>query len=330
MANILRYAGFIKESKYGVRAAGDPFHVDVASATLDAPSDTNLIYGGGLGKSARTYRPGYYAPAGNVVYAFDVETIVFILKCALGGYQFTAGSDLDLNEHIIWANENITLPSFACDLGKDVFEHRFMGCVVSSLEIAASNEFCQATVGIQAQKDAKATLLTAANLSLPDAYPLAFHEMTAKIATVDASAKIKDLTLSIDNGVSADKGRTLGSRYPRRMPGYERTVTYTLNMLFDDLTELERFWGGASGPALTGSTETSLEILLDGGDYGSLSMFMPKTVYTGVQQQPSGRDEIVQVVNGRAFIGEAPLGAPVDCTETELYCVLENNEETLA
>ena len=85
------------------------------------------------------------------------------------------------------------------------------------------------------------------------------------------------------------------------MPGYERTVTYTLNMLFDDLTELERFWGGASGPTLAGSTETSLEILLDGGDYGSLSMFMPKTVYTSVQQQPSGRDEIVQVVNGRAL-----------------------------
>lgn len=330
MANILRYAGFIKESKYGVRAAGDPFHVDVASATLDTPSDTNLIYGGGLGKSARTYRPGYYAPAGNVVYAFDVETIGFILKCALGGYQFTAGIDSDLNEHIIWANENITLPSFACDLGKDVFEHQFLGCVVSSLEISASNEFCQATVGIQAQKDAKATLLTAADLSLPEAYPLAFHEMTAKIGGTDASAKIKDLTLSIDNGVSADKGRTIGSRYPSRMPGYERAVTYTLNMLFDDLTELERFWGAETGPALTGSTETSLEILLDSGEYGNLSLLMPKTVYTGVQQQPSGRDEIVQVINGRAFIGEAPLGAPAACTETELYCILENGEATLA
>ena len=84
MANILRYAGFIKESQYGVRAAGDPFHVDIASATLDAPSDTNLIYGGGLGKSVRTYRPGYYSPSGNVVYAFDVETIGFILEMRSG------------------------------------------------------------------------------------------------------------------------------------------------------------------------------------------------------------------------------------------------------
>ncbi len=329
MGKILRYAGFVKESAYGTRGTGSPFHVDVASTTLDAPADTNIIYGGGLGKSARTYRPGYYAPSGNVVYAFDINSIASILRWGLGGYDFEAGVDPDLNTHTIWGSGNTTLPSFACDLGKDLFEHRFMGCVLGTLELSASNEFCQATLGITAQKDSKSTLLDPSSLTLSDVYPLAFHELSVKVGNTDKSAIMKDVSLSIDNGVNADAGRTLGSRYPRRMPGYERTVSFTLNAIFEDLTELERYWGGATGPALLGSTETSLELLFDAGTDGDMSMLLPKVVYTGVQQQPSGRDEITQTINGRAFIGEAPIGAPVACTETEIYCIIENVEETL-
>lgn len=330
MGNILRYAGFTSETSFGMRGLGDPFHVDVASSTLDVPADTNMIYGGGLGKSARTYRPGYYAPAGNVVYAFDIATIAPVLRWTLGGYKYTAGTQPDPNKHAIWGTGDTVLPSFACDLGKDIFEHQFLGCVVSNLEIAVENEFCQATIGIMAQKDAKATLKAPSALKIPSEYPLAFHEVTAKIGDTDKSAMIKSLKLSVDNGVTADSGRTLGSRYPRRLLGYERTVTYTMNMLFEDLTELERFWGGKTGPVIGGSTEVPIEIMFDAGTDGDMSILLPKTVYTGVQQQPSGRDEIVQVVNGRAFIGDAPAGAPVDVTETEMYCVVQNGKEALA
>jgi len=89
MPPVFRYAGFGNESSFGVAAAVD-FHVDMASATLDAPSGTELYYGGGLGRGVRTRRPGYYVPGGNIVYAWDIRTIAAMLRWTLGGYAFLA------------------------------------------------------------------------------------------------------------------------------------------------------------------------------------------------------------------------------------------------
>lgn len=338
MTRILRYAGFKNESVYGTRVEGAAtVHVDIASASLDSPSDVNLIYGGGLGKSARTYRPGYYHPEGNVVYAFDIGTIAMALRWALKGYNFTSeGGAGDLNLHEIWASEDITLPSFSVDLGKDAFEHRFMGCVLDTLTISVNNEFCEATLGIMAQKDAKAALITDYdNLNLPTQYPLAFHEVGVKRigtggggADENISCKVKDFSLSIANGVNVDSGKGLGSRYPCRMPAFERTVTFDMNLIFEDTEELERFWGGSTGPTNTGTTSLPIEFDFDAGTDGSMKMLLPKVLYTGVNLQPSGRDEMNQQITGRAFM--APVtGSHEDCSETEVHCLIENNRGSL-
>jgi len=90
MPEILRYAGFAEEENFNPDTAPSAkYHVDIASAGLDAPTESQMIYEGGLGRAARTHRPGFYAPTGNVVYAFDIYTIAFLLKWALGGYAFT-------------------------------------------------------------------------------------------------------------------------------------------------------------------------------------------------------------------------------------------------
>lgn len=336
MPNVLRYAGFKKEESYGVRGTGEPaFHVDIASASLDTPSDVHMVYSGGLGKSARTFRPGFYSPAGNVVYAFDIDTIANVLKWTLNGYNFKAGEAGGLNTHKIWANNSVTLDSLAVDLGKDVFEHQFQGCVIGSLEINVENEFCQATIDIKAKKDAKQTIKSACDLTLPTGYPLAFHEVNATQmgvgssgADVAISADVRSLTLSIDNGLKVESGRSIGSRYPSRIPAYERQVTFNTKMMFNNTDELERFWGGASGPTDSGMEDFPLQFTFDSGDHGEMTILLPKVIYNGVKLQPSGRDEIVQEITGRAFIGEAP--APVDCEETEIYCVVQNASGTLA
>ena len=339
MARILRYAGFKNESSYGVRISGDAtVHVDIASASLDSPSDVNLIYGGGLGKSARTYRPGYYHPEGDVVYAFDISTISMALRWALGGYDFVSGGGAgDLNLHEIWASSDITLPSFSTDLGKDAFEHRFMGCILDTLDISVNNEFCEATLGIKAQKDAKATLITDyENLLLPTEYPLAFHEVKVKrIGTgalgvdEDVSCEVKDFSLSIANGVSVDAGKGLGSRYPCRMPAFAREVTFDMNLVFDGTTELERFWGGESGLTNAGTTSLPIEFDFDAGEDGSMKILLPKVIYTSVNLQPSGRDEMTQQIAGRAFMSPVE-GSHADCSETEIHCRVENARGTLA
>lgn len=93
MTERLRYLGFAEEVTYNPDTPPAVVqHVDIASATLDTPPDTELVYAGGLGRAPRTRRPGYYAPGGNIVYAFDIKTIGWLLKWALGNYVYTGGT----------------------------------------------------------------------------------------------------------------------------------------------------------------------------------------------------------------------------------------------
>jgi len=109
---------------------------------------------------------GSIAPSGNIVYAFDIKTIRWLLKWTLGGYVFT---DLG-NLHEIYASDNTDLPSFTARLGKDLFEHVFAGCKINSLEISVEDSFCQATAELIAVKDSKAVLKEQHELTLPADY----------------------------------------------------------------------------------------------------------------------------------------------------------------
>lgn len=328
--DVLRYAGFAEETSFGQDPAPSAaFHVDIASATLDAPTETELVYAGGLGRGARTHRPGFYSPAGNVVYAFDVRTIAWLLKWALGGYTFTAGTAPNPNRHEIYASEATLLPSFVTRLGKDAFEHVVSGCVVNSLELAVEDQFAQATVDLMAARDAKAAVQPASGLLLPAEYPLAFHDLTVQLNGGDISAKVKSLTLSIANNAAADAGRTVGSRHPRRIRAGERQVTVSANLWYEGTAELERFWGGASGPAASGAQEFGLTFTLNGGQGGTIQIAAPRVIYTQVQQQPTGRDEIVQAVAMRAFTTPQTLADGTTQVRSELLVTVENQQGEL-
>lgn len=323
MANILRYLGLCEESEFGENPAPDAvMHADITEGALDVPSDSQMIYGGGLSRGPNVHRPGFYVCSGSIAYAFDIRTIGFLLKWALGGYSFEAGTP---NKHTIFgANTNI-LDSFCARLGKDVFEHVFSGCVINTLTINIDGEFCMATADIRAAKDAKANLKNLNELLLPDEYPLAWYEVTKKIADGDVSAKVKNLTLEIANNVGDDSGRVLGSRYPKLFRCGERTVTLTSNLVFDDTDELERFWGGSDGPSDTGTSEFKVELDFDAGDDGNMNIELPRFIYTNVGQQSSGRDELVQTANGRAFLPEEIATE----TDTDITIELENDQEDM-
>jgi hypothetical protein len=335
MTAIFRYGAFAEEASYNENPAPEPdFFVDITGASLDAPSDTEMIYGGGLGRSAFLHRPGFYSPAGNVVYAFDVRTIAFLLKWALGEYVYTAGGGTGaLNLHECYGTEDDILPSFCARIGKDLFEHVFSGCCLNQLQLQMEGEFCVATADIIAAVDAKDTLRAIADVTLPTEYPLAFHEATAYSVSgsyeTEWSANVKSLTLTINNNLSAEAGRTIGTRYPRRIPANERLTTFAANLWFDSDDELEKLWGGASGPAATGPAEGFLRVVLDGGAGGEVRLDLPKYIYTQVQQQPSGRSELVQAVTGRAFPDTVTLEDGVTDVSTDIYARIENAEETI-
>lgn len=314
MAKILRYLGLAEETTFAEPAEAE-FHVDIASATLDSPSDTHLDFESSMGRGARIHRPGFYSPSGNIVYAFDIKTIRWLLKWTLGGYVFT---DQD-NLHEIYASDNTDLPSFTARLGKDLFEHVFTGCKINSLEISVEDSFCQATAELVAVKDSKAVLKEQHELILPEDYPLAFYDVTMNLDGSDISSQVKSFTLSISNGIDAASGRSIGSRYPRKLLAAEREITLSCSMFFEDTSQLERFWGGSLGPSETGSQEYSLEFNFDAGGGKGMVIKLPRVIHTSVNIQPSGREELVQEISAKAYMSSMYLNDGVTPITTDMY-----------
>lgn len=328
MGEIIRYAGFAREATYAEQPApAATFHVDIASSDLDAPGDTEIIPPTGIGRSARVHRPGYYAPSGGIVYALDINTISHFLRWVLGGYAFTAGPP---KTHEIWGSQDTILESFCARIGKDLFEHVFSGCIADTLEISVEDGYAMATLGVLASKDAKAGLKAIDELLLTDSYPLAFHEVTVSQNASDFSATVKSLTLHIENNGDADAGRSVGSRHPRRVPVNERTTTLDMELFFNDTSQLELYWGGATGPASTGAQDFGMTLHFDAGADGAADIALPRGYYTTVPTQPSGRDEITQSVSVRALQTEHTLADGVTTITSEMLATINNNLDSLA
>lgn len=319
---ILRYAGFAPESEFdGDPAPSADFHVDIASAGLDTPGDDSILtYGGGIGRARNIWRPGFYAPEGNIQFATDIKTIAWVLKWALGGYSF---NDTD-EEHEIWGSTVRNLPTFATRLGKDLFEHVFTGCAVNSFSLEVEDEFASVTMDVVAARDKREDIKSVGDLSLREDYPVAFHEVTFKLnEDEDISAKVRSLELEVDNNIDSGDGRGLGSRHPYRLPAAEREVGLSLELWFDDMSELERFWGGPDGPTAGGQEEFKSSIVLDAGEAGSAEIVLPRCVYGDVETQPSGRDNIEQSAEAMAFRAEH------EGRDTEIHCIVKNDEGEL-
>ena len=332
MSKILRYAKFAEEATYRADPSPAPqFTVDIASASLDSPSDSQLVWEGGLGRGPRTHRPGYYSTAGNVALALDLHTIGWLLRWTLGGAAFTtAGGTGGLNLHEFYGSDDTLLPSFVVWLGKDVFEHAFKGCVASQLSLEVSDGFCQATLDVVGAEDAKGALDPAVVASLPLAVPRAFPDMRFYLGGTDAgseiSAAVQELTLTINNNADAAAARGLGSRFPRRkIPAGQRETTLELTVRYESTAHLERLWGGPSGPSTEGTAETPARIVADGGAEGSLTIDLPRCIITEVQQQPSGRDRIDQSLAVTALLDTVTL-EDTSTVESEIYCRLENDQ----
>jgi hypothetical protein len=329
MPPVLRYAGFGNEAIFGdpVEAA---FHVDIQSASLDTPSGTETYYQGGIGRGLRTRRPGFYAPSGNIVYGWDIRTIAAMLRWVLGGYAFTG--DTPHNLHEMWGTAESILPSFTARIGKDVFEHIFAGCVADKLELDLASDILQASMDVVAAKDSKGTLTEEADLLLPEEFPLAFHEVTATLdagSSEDISAKVRALKLTIANGVKAESGRGIGSRFPRRLVAGGRDITGGLDLYFENLDHLEAFWGGATGPADSGSVDMGLAINATAGADGSLALNLPSVHFSKVSLPVSGRDEVKQSTELRAMTTDIVLDDGVTTVRSELLASVLNDADDL-
>ena len=299
---ILRYVGFGIEDNYGEQVPPIQF-IDIASSSLDSPTETEIDYTGGLSRGARIHRPGAYIPEGDITYAVDINSIGYLLILVLGSCIQEGPDDNGLYTYEITNKKNgLVLPSASLYLGKDLFEHQFVGACIDQLELSIEDEYAEATVSFKTSKDNKGELRKESEIELPDAYPVVFHDLDISIAGDDRGPDLESLTLTITNNTDAEAGiGGSGARYPQMIYSGDIEVTFDLELAFNTLKDKQSFWGDKDGPSDNGSNEQELIITIDSGDYGNLELIMPRTVYQEVSIQPEGRDRLTQSISGKAY-----------------------------
>jgi len=324
-----RYAGFAEEEDFNPDTAPEAvFHIDIGSATLDAPSDPNLQFEGGMSRGRKTIRPGFYSPSGNIVYPIDIRSIGYWLKWTLGLYKFTDGG-VGANTHEIYPSEDIVLPSYTVRLGKDNFEHIFRGCVANGLEIKVEDDFVYATLDNIGARDSRGALKAVADLTLFTENQLSFVDTSLTLGASNYNCKIKGLTISITNGTDAKAGKGFGSRHPCRIPAGNRNIDIKGSLFFEDYSEYTKFWGAATGVDADGASTEEMVITIDAGTDGSIEFKIPKLMYTDLKTPPSGRGEIVQAFSALALIDTIELADGETDIEAEILVTLLNNNDDM-
>ncbi len=326
-----RYAGFAEEFSFNPESTPEAvFHIDIASASLDVPSDPNLHFEGGMSRGRKIIRPGYYVPAGSIIYPIDIRSIGYFLKWVLGSYKFTEG--VGTHTHEIYPSEDMVLPSYTVRLGKDNFEHIFRGCVMNGLELSIEDNFIFATLDNIGARDTKGALKEIADLILFNEHNLSFIDATLALGsnpTVPYNCKIKGMTIAITNGADAGPGKGIGSRHPCRIPVGARNIDIKGNLWFEDSTEYAKFWGATGGVSKDGSTTEAMVVTIDSGVDGSMELNFPKLMYADIKTPPSGRAEIVQAFSGIALIDEITLADEITKIQAELLVTLENKNNDM-
>lgn len=83
-SNVIRYLGLAKESTYGTDPGDAVVDFDVASLSLDSPSEPFITYEGGLGRMPARVIPGAYVPAGGAEFPAVITEAAYLLNLLLG------------------------------------------------------------------------------------------------------------------------------------------------------------------------------------------------------------------------------------------------------
>ena len=329
---MFRYGGLGSEGATFGTAVDAEFHIDGISSTLDSPKSAEYTVPSGLSRAPRRKVRAYYAPVGTLEYPWDIETIGYNLMYALGPYVYTAGTDAP-NTHEFYGDDNIVPRYFTTRIGKDKFEHVFDGCAMNALTFNVGEGILNIVNDIVARHDSKADLSAYDDLLLPTDVPMAFHNVTSTIGSdpADISAKVRTLTLAIRNNIDVNRGRNIGSEYPRRHRFGARAVEYSATLEFEDLNMLEKFWGGATGPATIGSTFVDdFKIKFAPHQVGEtpedryLEILMPQVDVKTSTISPRGSDALYHEISGAAYIDEVTLLGATK-VNTDIYVKLLNN-----
>jgi hypothetical protein len=300
----VRYIQAREEATFGAGSVTGGTIIDLASADIDAPSDQVIIYPGAARRAKSKTAPAPYIPQGPISFAADEENVGYFLKWALGNVtsaQPNVGTAPTVWTHTFTPSD--ALKSFQLNVGKDLFEHQFLGCMIDTLQFQVEKEFFMVTPEIRAQKDAKGAIQSA--LVIPTNPLFAYHQVLTTVAGTDYTGKVESLDLSISNNLQTEEGVALGSRFAKRFEIGEFLATATVKIAFEGSAEYERFWGSATGP-IEGVTTLALVFeakaaLIAATYFRSLKITLPKVVVTAVQAPVQGSGKIEQTLTFTAL-----------------------------
>lgn len=302
MSNITKYLRFGEEADYAVETTDYAETVDPSSAGFDPAGSDKLIHEGivGLDKTAGL---GVYTVNGDFEIPLDDSATGWLWKWALGGYSVTgeAGSFT----HSFVPKLGGLMDSFTAAVGKDEFEHVFLGNVISEISIAADNEWAMLSVSTVGSKDERGTLQE--TLDFTEGRQYTAPDGALLNGETDLSADVNSVSVAISTGADVAQSAGFGSRFPTKGVRGSLEVTMEAELVFDSLTQLETFWGGTNGPST--DTITEEEYTLSFGD--ALDISIPRAVVTSSGQPADGRGTITQSISMRGLYDPATDSGPV-------------------
>lgn len=282
-----RYIGIKKEAVFGTAETAPTYVLDAESIELDPTGDAAIVYEGasGLDNLAKATR---YESGGSFSIPVDSESVGALMYFALGKDGYTKSGTAPAITHLFKPAQAPLMDSFTAFVGKDLFEHKFAGCVIGGITLELSDGFLTASVDVIGGKDANGSMPAGGRpLTNVSAKRYVGHDVNFTIGGTAGSARVESFSITIETG--AENGFAIGSRFPARAFRGSLNVEAEVTLGFYDLAELERFWGGTTGPT---NDLTFFNATIEVGT--ELDITLPRAFYSSLTQPVGGRGRIEQ------------------------------------
>lgn len=289
-----RYLGLGKESSFGAAVAPnkflDPLRIDIAS------EKEPILRRSVASRFPLDKAPGNVVVTGEVEFQVDPELFGDFLLMLLGKVESSQPDPTNapsVYQHVFTPCEVGEEPAtYTLEVGGDDVARRIVSAILESLSVEfAPGEYVSATASILGQKEEQASPVTP---SFPSVR--CWHSGDASITIGGVEAELRALTLEINNNPSEDH-HVIGSRYLTRHELGELEVTGSMDLRFEDRSQLDDFLN---------EEEVSMKITLTGdaieGEYhNQLEIELPRIVYSAWSAEISGSEPITQSIDFAAL-----------------------------
>lgn len=269
---------------------GEMEFVDPDNMGLDAPVNDAIVTWQGVSRRNRKAVPNRYSSGGPVNIMADLEAMVWFWKWLLGGISSsgTGGSFT----HVITPDLGATMDVFTARCGKDLdgFEHIFQDCAINTINLQ-SDDIVRMDLDIVGGKDTKGALVDPVEFSEGQIY--APHNMTFDIDDTDESADVETFSLQVTANLNADESYGHGSRFPRRWYRNALDISGEMQLAFEDLDHVERFWTQAGGIADDAYSTFKFDVHIG----SNIDIAMPRVGELNLTKPSSDRSRIVQTLS---------------------------------